>query len=61
MKSSNIFGVHRKIRLVWGFTKNQYIGGGRGDCLKSETWTVCRFKRVLRKKEEGGRGGGNDV
>ena len=57
MKSSNIFGVHRKIRLVGGFTKNQYIGG-RGDCLKSETWTVCRFKRVLRKKEEGGGGGG---
>ena len=30
-----------------GVTKNQYIGG---DCLKRETWTVCRFKRGLGKK-----------
>ena len=29
MKNFNIFGVHRKIRLLGGFTKKQYRGGGR--------------------------------
>ena len=31
--------------------KNQYIGG---NCLKGGAWTVCRFKRALAKKMEGG-------
>ena len=48
MKKFNIFGVHWKIRLLGGFTKNQIEGGRlpqKGD------WTVCRFKRGLGKKQ----------
>ena len=26
----------------------------RGDCMKRGTWTVCRFRDSLGKKEEGG-------
>ena len=35
-KNFNIFWVHRKIRLLGGILKNQYIGGD---------WTVCWFNR----------------
>ena len=48
MKKFNIFGVHWKIRLLGGFTKNQIEGGQlpqKGD------WTVCWFKRGLGKKQ----------
>ena len=27
MKNFYIFGVHGKIRVLWGVMKNQYIGG----------------------------------
>ena len=50
MKNSIILGVHWKIRLlgVQGFTKNKYRGE---DCPKRGAWTVCQFKRWLRKKD----------
>ena len=48
MKNFNIFGVHWKIRLLGGFTKNQYRGG---NCLKRGAWTVCRFNGGLGEKE----------
>ena len=41
MKNFHILGVHLKIRLIGGLTKNQYIGG---NCLKGRGWTVCQFK-----------------
>ena len=39
--------------------KNQYRGGGY--CLKRRTWTVCRFKGGLGKKEGGFFEGGVDT
>ena len=50
MKNSNIFGVHWKIRLLGGVTKNQYRGGLP---KKGETWTVCQFKGGLARKRGG--------
>ena len=41
MKNLNILGVHRKIQLLEGFTKKIYIY--KGNCIKREPWTVCRF------------------
>ena len=49
MKNFNIMGVYRKIRVLVGCMKNQYIGG---ELLKKGAWVVCRFKRGLGKKEE---------
>ena len=42
-------GVHWKICFsVEGFTKKQYIGE---NCIKRGTWTICRLKGGLAKKE----------
>ena len=49
----------KKKSIFWGFTENSnFLGEGvtkktvnRGDCLKSEDWTVSRFKRRLGNKE----------
>ena len=48
MKNFNILGVHWKLRLLGGFSKNQYR---RRDWLKMGARTVCWFKEVLDKKE----------
>ena len=55
MTNFNIFGVHRKIRVLGGVHKKPIY---RGDCLKTGgegggAWTVCRFKEGLGKKEWG--------
>ena len=59
-------GVHRKIRFLGGVHEKTKIY--REDCLKTGTWTVCRFKRrlfekegLLFLKEGGGWGGGEGV
>ena len=50
MKKFNIFGVHRKIRVLGTggrvFTKNQYLEG--------LAWIIYRFKGKPGKKEECG-------
>ena len=56
MKNFIVFGVHGKIRVSerggggvgGGFTKNQYIGGGR--LPKKGACTVCRSKWGLARK-----------
>ena len=54
MKTFNILGVHWRIQLLGGFTKNQYRGE---NCLRMRGgWTVCQFKGGLARKR-GGAGG----
>ena len=50
MKGFNILEVHWKILFLGGVHKKPVY---RGDCLKREAWTVCRFKGGLGKKERG--------
>ena len=38
MKNFNIFGVHWKIQLLGGFTKNQYRGGEISGNFKQAAW-----------------------
>ena len=44
--------------LRWGSWKNPILKEGKpiskGDCLKGDLWTVCRFIGWLGKKEGGG-------
>ena len=52
MKNFDVLGIHWKIRLLGGgVQKNRYR---EGIAKKGWTWTVCRFKGGLGKKEEGG-------
>ena len=52
MKNFNILGVHWKIRLLGGFTKNQYRGG---DCPKRgkglDSLSIYKGGGLARKKE----------
>ena len=45
MKNFNIFGVHRKIRLLGVFMKNQFRGGA---------WTVSHLKGAWQERGGGG-------
>ena len=53
MENFNILWIHWKIHFLGGRGgKKIYIYIYRGNCLKREAWTVCRFKRGgLAKKE----------
>ena len=48
MENFDIMGVHWKIQFLEGCMKNNILGV---NCLKGESWIVCRFKRALGKKE----------
>ena len=65
MKNLNVMWIHWKIRFLWGGGEGG-VGGHentiyRGNCLKREAWSVCKFKGGgLAKKEVDGvfEGGG---
>ena len=51
MKNFDIFGVHRKIFILKDVSGKTNI---EGRLIKKRTWTVCKFKRGERRKNEGG-------
>ena len=70
MKNLNVMWIHWKIRFLWGGGRGGGVGGHektiyRGNCLKREAWSVCKFKGGgLAKKEVDGvfeEGGGGDT
>ena len=42
MKNFDVFEVHGKIQVLGGEVHEKPVY--RRECLKSEGWTVCRFK-----------------